>query len=342
MVLFCLTGLLLLERRPRLVIAANFLCAFFALLGLLISVAAPGNAVRQSAYETLAPAAAIMQSFSHAWQALLHMVDGKLIGALILCTAVFLYSTRKSDYRFAWPPVVLLGSFCMLAALYTPPLYAVGSRYLDLRMYNLFWCASVFFVFGSVFYLAGWAARKLDLFHRKNARRILGAAFAAGALLFSSAVLLQFRSSNAYQAYYDLRNPALESYTRERSERTAVYEDKSVISPRFTPLTAALKSFHCTQIVTWDSDLLIDGVPSGLPIYRGRSGELNYVELRAALDFFQVPGAADISDFSVYFRVGGRNYVPLSEVCDLLGYPIEYLYDRDTILLTTADQEPAR
>ena len=341
-VLLGLTGWLLLRRRPRATVTANGLCALFALLGLLINAAAPGNAVRQAGFEKLTPIAAILSSFSHAGEALLHMLDWKLAGALILCTAVFLYAMRKSNCQFSWPPVVLLGSFCLLAALYTPPLYALGSSGMDSRLRNLFWCASVFFVFGNAFYLAGWAARKLDLFRRKNARRAIVVTFAAGALLFSAAVLTQFRSSNAYQAYHDLRNPELENYTRERSERNAVYEDKSVISPRFVPLAAALDSFVCTRIVTWTSDLLVDGVPADLLSYRGRGGAVNYVELRAALDFFHAPGAAAPSDFPVCYHFRGGDYVPLRQLCDLLGYRIDYDPYCDTMLITTAGQEPAR
>ena len=334
-VLLGLTGWLLLKRRPRATAAANGLCTLFALLGLLISAAAPGNAVRQAGFEKLTPIAAILSSFSHAGETLLHMLDWKLAGALILCMAVFLYAMRKSDYQFSWPPAVLLGSFCLLAALYTPPLYAMGDGGMESRLYNLFWCASVFFVFGNAFYLAGWAARKLDLFRQKNAPRAIGVMFAAGALLFSAAVLTQFRSSNAYLAYYDLRSPALENYTREIAERNAVYQDKSILPPRFTPLSDPPKSFLTCGMMTWASDLLIDGVPAQLTLYHGRGGEVTYVELGYALDFFHVPGAVGPSDFPVCFHIGGGDYVSLRQLCDLLGYRISYIADRDTILIAT-------
>lgn len=335
--LFVLSGWLLLKRRPRPLIAANVLCALSALLGLFISVIAPGNAVRQADYAKLAPFNAILRSFSLAGQSLADMLDGKLIGALVLCTAAFLYSIRNSGYQFPWPPAVLLASFCLLAALYTPPLYAMGGSGLEPRLQNLFWCAAVFFVFGNVFYLAGWAARRLGLFQRENARVILGICFAAGAILFSAAVLTQFRSSNAYRAYRDLRDPALESYTREHEERNAVFEDKSVISPRFTPLSPAPDSFLPANITTWASDLLIDGVPADLKLYRGRGCNITYVELAYALDFFNAPGAADVSDFSVCYHMAGGDYVPIRQLCNLLGFQIDYITNCDTILITTAD-----
>ena len=91
------TGFCALKRRPRPVITVNCLIVLFSLAGFLISILAPGNAVRQAGFDKLSPVGAIAMSFSYAAQTLLATLDAKLVGALVLCVPVFLYSVRKTD-----------------------------------------------------------------------------------------------------------------------------------------------------------------------------------------------------------------------------------------------------
>lgn len=315
--------------------AAHVLTTIFSLAGLFISVIAPGNAVRQAAFEPMTPVAAIMLSFQQASRTLLGMLDWKLLGALLLCVSVFLFATRKSDLQFRWPLLILVGSFCAFAALYTPPYYAMNVHILAPRLQNLMWQAGVFVLFGNAFYLSGWVVRRLSLLERKYSWHTMAVLFAAGGVLFACAVLIQFRTSNAYMAYFDLKSPAVETYVQEREERKRIYEDKSIQSPRFQHLSDPPQSFYAIWTATWASDLLVDGVPVSLPLYHGQGGEATYVKLQDGLEFFGMEKPLTPSDFSKYFHVRGGDYVPFRELCELLGYQIEYATFNDTITVTT-------
>ena len=85
------------------------------------------------------------------------MTGAPLLAALALCVPVFLLAVRGRGYGFPMPLLVVGGGWCAFAALYTPPLYAMGASAVP-RMENLFWLAWVFLVLGGGCYLAGWVS----------------------------------------------------------------------------------------------------------------------------------------------------------------------------------------
>ena len=153
--------------------------------------------------------------------------------------------------------------------------------------------------------------------------------------MFCAAVLRQTRSSNAYIVYSDLRGDVLKNYRRDVAERERIYEDKSILSPRFTPITERPVSFHRSANLTWAPDVIMNGTPVELLCYHACGGELTYVGLEPALELFSQSGAAGLSDFSKTFRIGGEDCVPLRELCDLLGVEVTYDPDYDTIEIRT-------
>lgn len=331
----CLTVFAFLEKRPRPVLAANLSIALCGFLGLGISAAAPGNAMRQANFQKLNPFTAVGFSFCHSLQDLLSLLDWKFFGALVLCVPVFLYAVKDSGYRFRWPLLVLAGSYCAYSALYTPILFSLGGSELPPRVTNLMFLAGLFFLFGNVFYLAGWTARRFGLVEKSRVLPALCALFAGGVLLFGVSVLLQFRSSNAYQAYVDLKSPELVTFRQEREDRLRIAEDMTLTESRWQPLSKPPKSFYQARVTTWRPDVLLDGKPVQMELFRGRDGNVTFIELSYGLRYFHAGDSLTPSDFSCSFRVRGGDYVPLREFCDLLGFEIQYLLQEDTILLTS-------
>lgn len=321
------------RRKPRRSAAAGAAMALFALLGLAVSVAAPGNAVRQAGFSPLPPLAAIGRSFVYAARTLGGMVRWTTAASLVLCVGAFLWTwdREKAPVPRLHPLAVAAVSFCCFAALYTPPLYAMGGvRALEGRLENLFWVAAVFLVYGNALYTAAWAAGRVKL-----PARLPGALAAGGAAALLLALCLSLPQTNASLAWRDLNSPARETYLAERTRRAQLNGDLAAPAPRFQPLTAAPESFFQTRVVTWRSDLLVDGVPTALSTYHGRGGEVTYVELSHALEVLGRPGALAAGDCPRVFSVRGGTYVSLRWVCDALGYSIGYDGPADTIFITT-------
>lgn len=331
----CLAVFAFLEKRPRRVLAANVSMALCGFLGLGISAAAPGNAMRQANFQKLGPLTAVGFSFGCSWQDLLSLLDWKILGALALCIPVFLYAVENSGYRFRWPFLILAGSYCAYAALYTPILFSLGGTELPPRVTNLMFLAGLFFLFGNAFYLAGWVVRRFELVEKSRVQPVLCAVFAGGILLFAVSVLAQFRTTNAYQAYVDLKSPELVTFLQEREDRLRIAEDMTLTEPRWQPLSKPPKSFYQARVTTWRPDVLLDGKPVQLELYRGRDGNVTFIELSYGLRYFQTGDSLTPSDFSCSFHVRGGEYVPLREFCNLLGFEIQYLLQEDTILLTS-------
>ena len=262
------------------------------------------------------------------------MTDETVLAGLLLTIPLFLLSVRGSGYRFRLPLLVLGGSFCAFAALYTPPLYAMGVSAVP-RMENLFWLAYVFLVFGNGFYLAGWLSCRLSTERSEKGRRVLGTLAGVGGAALLVALCCQLEEGNAYLAYQDLHSPELSAYLQERESRLALSEDHTTPPPRFTAISDYPVCFPVNQLLTWTSDVLVDGVPADLPCYHTCGGEVTYVGLERALSFFHSGKPLDSSDFSATFRIGGEFCVPLRELCNWLGYTVTYDVTIDTISIVT-------
>lgn len=330
------------DRRSRRVVAVNALTALWAGAGLLISMAAPGNAIRQVMKFTAMPALeAIFGSFRCAAEGLWRGASWPLAGALATATAVFLLTTRRSGYRFPLPGLVVGGGFCALAALYTPALYAMGVEWVPPRMENLMWLAGLLWLFGSAFYAAGWAARRYGLWEWPAAEGLLSAvgltAF-AGLLL---ALALGFEGTSLSTALTDLQRGVLADYRQTCYARQAVWEDKSVPAPRFLALEdiPTPGSFMPAAMLTWSPDVLVDGVASGLPVCRACGCEVNFVPLRAAVDWFGAAVPWREEDFPVTFFMGGEVWIPLRDAVDRAGWQVSYDLPHDTVVIQTRSGE---
>lgn len=319
----------LFRKKPRHVLSANGLVTLFNLLGLVISMLAPGNAIRQSGFEKMGVISAIGASFFEATKAMAEFTDWKIICALLLCTPVFLLSA-KNIKGFRYPLIVLCGSFCLFAALYTPPLYAMGICDMP-RMKNMFYMAYLAFVFGNTFYLAGWAVGR---YITAANTRVLGSIAIAGAAAFVFILISCIPSSNAYLAYSDLKSDTLQTYVQQRAARIAASENKSA-STQFTPITRYPACFVESEVLTWSPKLIADGAAADLTVYRSCGGEVSFVGSDEALSFFNCGYAFVEYDFSNTLHIDGKTCVPLRELVDKLGFAVRYDLDTDTIYIST-------
>lgn len=325
-----------LVRKQKQAAIGNTLVSLCALGGLYLNIAAPGNAIRQAFYATMTPSEAIFQSFAYAWKDITAWTNGEMVLALIFGALLFVRVLPEKSYSFPFPPVVILGCFCLYSALYTPPLYATGpSGISPIRIQNLLWLAYVFLMFACVLYSAGWLSQRLprlwQAFQGEPMPRPLAAALPAlilAVLIFPNA----FRVSEMAQA--DLEGEVLPTFLEQVEQRREIYADKEA-EPRFQPVTQLTQSFATGNILTWMPDVLIDDVAVDFPCYHACGGEVTFVSLPFVREFFPQAGEWTEEEFSRTFRLGGETCVPLREVIERLGYSISYIREWDTMQIYT-------
>ena len=131
------------------------------LVGFAVSAAAPGNFIRQSTVEN-SPGAlkAILLSFGQCAEYSLQWFSLPLLGGIILISPLLWKCAAASPFRFRFPLFVSLYSYCLLSAMFCPPIFALGNVG-EFRLLNIIFFAFVLLLVGNVFYWLGWAAEKL-------------------------------------------------------------------------------------------------------------------------------------------------------------------------------------
>ena len=328
---YCLTSFVItayraLSRDTAQAVVKNALITLFAAAGLIISMAAPGNAVRQAVFDTLPPLGAVISALCHAASDIVRYTNAAIIGALILCAAAFVFS-RDGQRTYRLNPIIVLAvSFGLLASLYVPPLYAMNDCNIP-RIKNLFYLAYIFFMFGNSFYAVGYISGRLkDIKPRKGLRRAI---CAAGAVMFAVSLFFQAPNTNFSLAYNDLHGAA-QTYHAEVGERGRIYSDKSILPPRFTYISVPA-CFHDNMILTWNTDVIINGAPSDLPCIHSCACDVTYVPLERAVRIFNCEGKVSREDFSKTFNIGGEVCVPIRELADKIGTEMTYIPECDTL-----------
>ncbi len=133
-----------------------------SLTGLLISITAPGNAVRQASVGgSLGALKAILLSFAYGGYSAANSINVPVLIGFVFLTPFLYYIAQKSSFQFRYPILVFLLSFCIYSAQATPPLYALGLS-LPERLINIIYYSFYLLAVGNLLYFLGWIARKLE------------------------------------------------------------------------------------------------------------------------------------------------------------------------------------
>ena len=231
------------KRRKTLYVLLPFL-AFTA--GFLCNILAPGNAVR-SGLDTdvgYSPVLAVILSF---YYAVVFMIGWTNTFVLFIWSAllpVLWQIGKKSERSFAHPLWVTAGAFCILSAMFTPTLYAVGMVGLS-RVDNIIQMVYYLCLFFVTAYWFGW-------FSHRGAESSTGAAFGiflektgngmtAGCILLVLLVWALTADKNTYTGISALRslvNGDAAVYYEEAMERHALYVDETITDVVVEPFSA--------------------------------------------------------------------------------------------------------
>ncbi|MEG1884110.1 MAG: hypothetical protein RRZ24_07345 [Clostridia bacterium] len=213
------------------------LVLWILLVGLFMANAlAPGNSVRQAehASESLSPLSAILAA----------MVDTmKYVGQWLTEPVTFLafaslpllwQMTGRATFQFRMPLVMLVASFLLLAAGFTPTEYALGfageARLIDIQFY-LF----VLLLYGNLIWMVGWLRQHFGT-ERVYVRRTVAIALTVVCLSITGITALRSRNIASVSAVRILYNGSARSYAETWEKRYAMLNDAEpvVILPRLS------------------------------------------------------------------------------------------------------------
>lgn len=141
---------------------------FFVLLpfltftaGFLCNILAPGNAVRASLDMDVgySPVTAVILSFYYALVFMMGWTETFVILVWLALLPVLWKIGKKSEKSFAHPVLVTAGAFCLLSAMFTPTLYAVGMVGLS-RVDNIIQMVYYLCLFFVTAYWFGWFSHR--------------------------------------------------------------------------------------------------------------------------------------------------------------------------------------
>lgn len=208
--------------------------------GFLISVAAPGNQVRQA---TVAPPIgavdAVIRSIQQAWTDVLDYLNWPILLVLLLMIPLLWTLTGKVKFTFPLPLVFSVFTFLLFAAQNAPHFYALGEagpeRLRSIVFYSFFWMVTA-----NLWYWLGWVRRAV-LPRLAGGEKLLARAWAAVPVLL---VLLAF--TTVYYHYYDmstagrtaaaLADGSAEYYWQQQADRLPLLEDPTVTDVVLEPL----------------------------------------------------------------------------------------------------------
>lgn len=220
---------------PFLLFTAGFLC----------NIMAPGNAVRAGLDTDVgySPVLSIILSFYYALVFMIGWTNTFVILIWLALLPVMWQIGKCSDKSFRHPVWVSIGGFCILSAMFTPTLYAVGMVGLS-RVDNIIQMVYYLCLFMITIYWLGWIAHS----QKPLTGKLLGAFLESTqnvlticCMLLVLAVWLLTANKNTYTSVSALRslvNGDAAVYYTEAMERHELYVDESITDVVVKPYSA--------------------------------------------------------------------------------------------------------
>ncbi len=217
-------------------------------IGFLFNVLAPGNLMRGEIDSSVGYSAvmSVLLSFYHAVVFMIRWTPAFVIIVWLMLLPVLWKMTGQSKQKFSHPVWVTIGAYCVIAAMFTPTLYALGMvglarvdniiqmvYYLCLIMVTAYWLG----------YLNHREGDALGLFLDKTKGRMTAVCFCLMLLIW-----VMTADKNTYTSISALRslvNGEAQTFYTEAMERHDIYIDEDIVDVEVKPYSAkpALFSF---------------------------------------------------------------------------------------------------
>lgn len=235
------------ERVPALLLLCAEAIPFF------LSMAAPGNQVRQATVSSASPIYAVLASVAQAVLNLLDWPNWIILLMLLAWVPVLWNLCGRSRFSFRLPGLFVLLAFLLFAAQNAPHFYAVSNAG-PLRLRNIVYFSSYWFYLLCEWYCIGWFKRKIaaGLVHIPK-RKPWMVPTAAGVFLILSVYWVSFYAPTAFTAgcLRELDSGMAAEYAAEWDQRLSVLTDPAITD-------AVLEPIHTRPSLLYQQDITED------------------------------------------------------------------------------------
>lgn len=131
-------------------------------LGFVLNVAAPGNWIRAADASGMNPVKAVLVSFYYCLDYCMSKWSGwPVLIMIIALIPLFWHLTKETEFQFGYPLLAILFGYCLVSAMMTPPLFAVGNIEAG-RLQALTFTMYILVLTLCVGYVTGWARKKIE------------------------------------------------------------------------------------------------------------------------------------------------------------------------------------
>lgn len=190
---------------------------------LILSVAAPGNAVRAAVCEGMSPAAAIIASFRSALACLLSWKGFGLLGYATAIAPAAVYCAARCRWRFCLPLIVLSLAVCLWVSQFTPPLYAMSNIGMS-RQVNVYFFSLMLLVAFGEFYASGWLLMHTPVLKKLVRPAVALAVVAVGVLLIAVGYVRYVPDPATQRVVTALRDGSADAYDARYHANSALLE----------------------------------------------------------------------------------------------------------------------
>ena len=262
---FCFFAFALWKRQKIGIFVSAFATAG---IGFLISILAPGNAIRQALYSTPDAISAVGLSLERGILDIIQWTTPIVVAMFLLLLPHLWRWVGEQKFDFRYPGFILIGSFLLFASFNTPPLYAIGFEGCG-KIRNIVYYTYLWLVLGNACYLLGWLRYRLyddgvagypSLFPnvKANCEKLVRAVmeqisrfprqlFATSYGFALVALLLCLPGSNAALSAYELRSGIIHEFSEEYRERLSIMRTPAQTTPEVAPF-----SVHPFSLVPWE------------------------------------------------------------------------------------------
>lgn len=218
------------------------ICLLMEGAAFLISIVAPGNAVRQSYFQEHPNAVeAVCRALVEAIREIMDFTTLPFLLVLLALIPLLYRSAARLKFRFPLPLLAPVAAVCILGVELTPPIYAM-SGIGAVRMQDLYYDTYCLLAVAVAFYFCGWASHRYAVLPKNAGNRArLRQAFVLGVFVCFCVSFLcqtQLRSMSGVSAFLSLKNGEAQAYDQQVEARLALYHDSEVKDVEVEPYTA--------------------------------------------------------------------------------------------------------
>lgn len=198
-----------------------------------INVIAPGNWNRQEEFVNRPGVIrSVLQSFYYCLDFVFTQWHDWTILIFILLMLPFVVKTvqnYRGNFCFPYPLLVPVYSFCLLASMFTPSVYASGEPGAG-RIYNIIYLTHLLFIVINLLYLYGWYWRKYGekKVEEKDGHIYQIVVFGAAAFCFLITAGVNMDSFTSTSALVSLVTGEAQEYKRQQEERLEILLDDAI------------------------------------------------------------------------------------------------------------------